>query len=314
MKVPEPYPSARAVGSAMKGAAQRASKIDPSVSVAERIRQEQFRRFLSRIFSEEEGTFLLKGGTGILARVPNARATVDIDLFRTGYTLEESVAELRRLASINIGDHFRFEYRSTRPILVGGEQGYAEGLEVRFDVFLGVKPMGGLKVDLARGAGVTAEIELQHPTAALTLPKLPSNPYRLYPVVDQIADKVCATIMKYAGRDSTREKDLVDLVVFASIQGILSEPLRLALTAECRRRSLPQVDKYIVPSAWGHSYSRMARDVPACNGYSTIQAAMQLMESFLDPILSGEVSEAIWDPSLRSWQARTSEERGPWFE
>lgn len=39
------------------------------------------------------------------------------------------------------------------------------------------------------------------------LPRLVSHAYRLYPIVDQIADKVCATMQTYHDRPSSREKD-----------------------------------------------------------------------------------------------------------
>ena len=36
-------------------------------------------RFLCRIFSEDDPRFLLKGGAGMLVRIPGARATKDVD-------------------------------------------------------------------------------------------------------------------------------------------------------------------------------------------------------------------------------------------
>ena len=85
----EPYPDARAVEMAIKTAAQATFVVDSSVSVSERIRQAYFDRLLCRVFSEGPSSqWVLKGGTGMLARVPNARATMDIDLFVNGYTLD----------------------------------------------------------------------------------------------------------------------------------------------------------------------------------------------------------------------------------
>jgi hypothetical protein len=49
----------------------------------QRIRLEHFNRFLSRDFSEgPDSEWVLKGATGLLARVPSTRATLDIDLYR----------------------------------------------------------------------------------------------------------------------------------------------------------------------------------------------------------------------------------------
>jgi hypothetical protein len=70
-------------------------------------------------------------------------------------------------------------------------------------------------VDLAVGTGITGEVTTTEPANALDLPRLVRHQYRLYLVVDQIADKVCATMTAYNQRMSSREKDLVDLVVFA---------------------------------------------------------------------------------------------------
>jgi nucleotidyltransferase AbiEii toxin of type IV toxin-antitoxin system len=93
----EPYPSAAGVEAAIKDAARKAAAADPSLPVNERIRLEYFNRFLSRVFSEGDGSeWLLKGGTGMLARVPSTRTTLDIDLFHNGFTLDQALADLQR--------------------------------------------------------------------------------------------------------------------------------------------------------------------------------------------------------------------------
>lgn len=191
----EQYGSARAVQAAIRDAARKQNKYNPSVSIDELMRQETFRRLLTRVFLDPESEWLLKGGTSVLARVPNARATKDIDLYRLVYTLNQSLSELRRLVEHDIGDHFRFVYRTSEQILAAEQQMYTEGLRVTLEVFIGAQPWSPVKIDLAVGAGVTDASETRHPAAALHLPKLPSAPYRLYPVVDQIADKICATMM-----------------------------------------------------------------------------------------------------------------------
>ena len=99
MSEPEPYPTARGVEDAIKAAARRAQSEDPALNTGERIRLEYFNRFLCRVFSDgPDSEWVLKGGTGMLARVPSARATLDIDLYRSGYGPDEAVEDLRRLA------------------------------------------------------------------------------------------------------------------------------------------------------------------------------------------------------------------------
>ena len=298
----QPYPNARAVEAAIRDAARKAHGLDPSISVSERIRQEHFRRLLCRVFSEgEDSEWLLKGGTGILARVPSARATRDIDLFGSGFTLDQALEDLRRLAAVDLGDHFRFVYAGHSGTLGGDAQPYTDGYRVSFDVYVGAQKRSGLNVDLAVGAGLTAVVSWQPPANGLELPRLVSHDYRLYPVVDQIADKVCATMMLYSGKPSSREKDLIDLVVLATTQTMTGTELNSAIQAESRRRGLAHFDHFVVPGVWGAAYARMARDVPCCEEFRTVQAAGELMAKFIDPALSNRLQGMRWSPGERSW-------------
>ncbi len=298
----QPYPNARAVEAAILDAARKAHAVDPSVSVSERIRQEHFRRMLCRVFSEgADSEWLLKGGTGILARVPSARATRDIDLFRSGFTLDLALEDLRRLAAVDLADHFRFVYAGHSGTLGGDAQPYTDGYRVSFDIYVGAQKRSSLNVDLAVGAGLTAVVIRQAPSNGLELPRLVSHDYRLYPVVDQIADKVCATMMLYSGKPSSREKDLIDLVVLATTQTMTGTELNTAIRAESRRRGLEPFEHFIVPGAWGAAYTRMARDVPYCEGFRTVRAAGDLMAKFIDPALSTRLQGMRWSPGERSW-------------
>ena len=201
----EPYPTAAGVEAAIKDAAKKAAAADPSLNVNERIRLEHFNRFLSRVFSDgEESEWLLKGGTGMLARVPSARTTLDIDLYRDGFTLDQALADLRRLASADLGDHFRFEYAGHEKSIGGEAQPYTDGYVVTFEVFIGARSRGTINVDLAVGAGLTGPVTAADPANVLDLPRLVRHEYRLYPVVNQIADKVCTTMQTYHDRPSSR--------------------------------------------------------------------------------------------------------------
>lgn len=304
MTEPEPYGSPAAVEAAIRDAARNAFARDPSVSVSERIRQEHFHRFLSRVFSEEEDSeWLLKGGTGMLARVPSARTTKDIDLYRSGFTLDQALHELRRLASIDLGDHFRFVYTGHTASVVGEGQPYTDGYSVYFDVYVGAQKRTQLRVDLAVGAGLTAEVTRQTPANALRIPRLMRHDYRLYPVADQIADKVCATMMLYSGSPSSCEKDLIDLVVFAATHDVDGDALLRAIQTEARRRGLEPFTRFVIPSGWGAAYARMAKSVPHCSDSSTVDRARALMAEFIDPVLGGAAEGARWSHASRGWTA-----------
>ena len=75
------YPDARAVEAAIKAAAKSAHDSDPARLTGDLIRQTYYDRFLCRVFSESDASeWVLKGGTGMLARIPTARRTLDADL------------------------------------------------------------------------------------------------------------------------------------------------------------------------------------------------------------------------------------------
>lgn len=302
MAEPEPYSAPRGVENAIKDAARRAAADDPSLDVNKRIQLEYFNRFLSRVFSEaEDSEWVLKGGTGMLARVPSTRATRDIDLYRRGFSLTQALDDLIRLAAIDLGDHFRFQYVSHTQSIGNDTQPYTEGYQVRFEIFIGLSAKDSLQVDLAVGTGITGEVTKTDPANALDLPRLVSHQYRLYPVVDQIADKVCATMTEYNERTSSREKDLVDLVVFATTQDIDGAALRIAITTEARRRQMEPFDYFVVPATWGAGYTKLSRPVPHCSDYRSVDLAADLAKRLIDPALSGDADGKTWSHETLSW-------------
>jgi hypothetical protein len=299
---PEPYSTPRGVEDAIKDAARRATAADPSLDINKRIQLVYFNRLLCRVFSEaEDSEWVLKGGTGMLARVPSSRATRDIDLYRRSVTLSQALDDLIRLASIDLGDHFRFQYVSHTDSIGNDTQPYTDGFQVKFEIFIGLASKGSLQVDLAVGTGITGEVAWIDPASSLALPRLVSHRYRLYPVVDQIADKVCATMTEYDQRASSREKDLVDLVVFATTQEIDGTALRVAILAEARRRQLAPFDSFAVPSAWGAGYAKLSKPVPHCADYRSVGLAADLAKRLIDPALSGYADGKTWSPASLSW-------------
>ncbi|MDR1077242.1 MAG: hypothetical protein LBL55_00975 [Propionibacteriaceae bacterium] len=76
------YSDWRSVEQAIKRAAIKAHAADPARQIEDAIRQVHHDRFLCRVFAgDTHGVWVLKGGTGMLARVPNTRRTQDIDLY-----------------------------------------------------------------------------------------------------------------------------------------------------------------------------------------------------------------------------------------
>jgi hypothetical protein len=172
-----PYPTPAGVESAIADAAKKATVADASLDANKRIQLEYFNRFLSRVFSEgAESEWVLKGGTGLLARVPSTRSTRDIDLYRHGLSLTQALDDLIRLAAMDLEDHFRFEYAGHTDSIGTDTQPYTEGYQVKFDILIGLSAKGSLQVDLAVGAGNTGDVTTAEPATMLALPRLASHP------------------------------------------------------------------------------------------------------------------------------------------
>jgi len=296
------YADWRAVEMAIKSAAKKAHQADRSRLVDDLIRQAYHDRFLSRVFSDGDASeWVLKGGSGMLARVPNARRTLDADLYQEGYDKERALADLRRLAEVDLGDFFTFTYREHHTILTDDLQPYADGYRVTFEATLGPKPVDAIKVDLSTHVGATQGVTVTEPANRLPLPRLMSNPYRLYPLPEQIADKVCATLADHNGRPSSREKDLVDLVIIALTQTVDADQTSAAIQHEARMRRIALPERFTLPTTWGAAYTKLARNTSAAR--HTFDDAQALVSRFVDPVLAGTVAGAAWNLANLAWES-----------
>ena len=136
----------------------------------------------------------------------------------------------------------------------------------------------------------------------LMIPGLVRPRYRLYPLVDSIADKVMAIVETHHGRPSTRFRDLVDLVLIAHSQQVGADELAAALASERLRRDLWKVEELAVPDEelWRIGYGTVAREAPGV-AEKTLAEALPLAKRFVDPALAGVIG-ATWHPAALAWR------------
>jgi hypothetical protein len=280
-------------------------RADGEVTTANLQRQFVYDRFLARVFSVSGEDWVLKGGGALLVRVRSARHSQDLDLFRRTGTIKLAIAELQAAAAIDLADHFRFEVGVKELLTDRPGQPGTELAVLHVDAYAGVKRVAEFTVDVVVGSIVTAAVERKAPDALVEIAGLRSPDYLLYPMVDHIADKVCATFEVHPpdGRPSSRDRDLVDLVVIARTQVVPASQLRIAIEAERLNRSLPPIRAYATPPGWRATYARLARGVAECREHRTYDRAVSLVQTFLDPVLQGSVTTDRWDPRLQAWSA-----------
>lgn len=297
------YRTGEALWEAINQRIRELVRADAQLAVANLQRQFVYDRFLARLFSVSGEDWVLKGGSALLIRVRSARHSQDLDLFRRTGTLESATAELAAAAAVDLADHFRFEVhlkevRSERP----GQPGTELAL-LHVDAYIGVKRVVQFSVDVVVGGIVTGPAERVVPDPVVVIAGLTNPAYLLYPMVDHIADKVCATFEVHPpdGRASSRDRDLVDLVVIARTQVVAAAELNTAVEAERLNRNLPQFSNYSTPPAWRMTYARLARNVAECRDHRTYDRAVELVQAFLDPVLQKSVTTGRWDPRVRAW-------------
>ena len=265
-------------------------------------RQFAYDRLLARVFSAEPKAWVLKGATALLARLEgSARHTLDVDLYHRDARLDEAEAALRAAASADLGDYFRFTLDPGRHIAEGRAT-----LRVAVTAFLGATEFARFRVDLVSGVVMTGEPDDVPPLVSLDLPGIVSVHYRAYPIVDHIADKVCALVETHPrlgrpAQGSTRYRDIADLAVIAHTQQVDAAALRTALTSESGRRGIELPTALSAPAAsgWRTGYARVAKDVPGL-AERDLDTALVIVKRFLDPILGGTAS-GRWRPDRQLW-------------
>lgn len=282
----EGYASWAALAAALKAKAQQDLKSGATTkSVHEQLTLARFDRFLSRVFADGGEGWILKGGSAMLARIPDTRATKDLDL-GTDQDLDEAIRDLELRAQTEFGDHLSFELVRTVDTGRGSNQ---PGVRLRKAVFVTRdaqtgRNLGEVSVDVALTPAPIGTPEVVQPATRMALGKeLRTSPYRLYPLADHVADKVSGVMTTYGGRPSTRVKDLVDLVVISGTQQLNARELQKALDARRAASQIPaETAAFQIPASWKtgggrREFERLARTVGADPSPANAEASVGRM-------------------------------------
>jgi hypothetical protein len=260
-----------------------------------------FDRFLSRIFDDaQEHRWALKGGTAMLARLADARATTDIDLLHQEHDEDKAVKKLISAASLDRGDFLVFEFYDSGPILENENVPYLKGVKVRFGVRFGVKQLEHLTIDLSVTDELPSRIVEQIPANRLAIAGLKTSNYYLYPIENHIADKICAILQTYATGSSSRAKDLIDLVIIANNFSVSATTLEEALDSEFSLRRMVRPTGYVADKSWESTYETMAKSLQSAANHKKLHLAEALVNEFLFNIPKNQDSKS-WSNELGSW-------------
>jgi Nucleotidyl transferase AbiEii toxin, Type IV TA system len=265
-------------------------------SLAELQRQMAYDRLLERLYLVDDN-WVVKGATALLARDLAVRATIDIDIYRTG-AREVAEAELREAATRDIGDWFTFQLGPGRMVNDGA------GMRIPVTASVGATIWAEFHVDLVGSDLVmTGQPEAVPALARVLMPDVEQHGYRAYPLVDHVADKFAAMLERYGDREmpSTRYKDLVDLVAIVTEASVSADGQGIALASEAKRRGITLPPRFEVPDRdlWERGYAAEAARslLPTAR---TLDEALAVVRPFIDPLAAG-TARGSWDPVQRRW-------------
>ncbi len=292
------YKTAAALEMAVKAAA-KSSPLDTGRAVS----GFYFHRLLCRVFSRPKTPFMLKGGQSMLARTVDARATRDIDLLSQQSDLGSALEEIKALAAINLEDFITFEFLSAEHIKTEDE--YRSGLNVTFASYLGNKRMQDVSIDLVVNQIPCSEPEIMQPADRINIEGIPACDYRVYPLVNSLADKLCAMVEMHEGRPSSRVKDLVDVVIYATSMDIGGEELTKWVYTEASIRGIELPASFSAPAEWKSLFQATFKKLVSQTGlppdYADIFVAEALAADLYNPVLDKTVGISYWNHNELAW-------------
>jgi len=278
----------------------RAQSLASGVALVRLRKMIAFDRLLARLILAQPDAWVLKGGLALQLRLgKRARTTKDVDVL-----LQRPYPDIHQLlvraASLDVGDWFQFEItRSTDSV-----RGNFGGLRFHTQSLLDGRSFERFHVDVGVGDPVVESVEYLTMPALLKFADIRSTVIPCYPLTQQLAEKVHAYTRPHLSGESSRAKDLVDILLMAELGSINGQLLfqALQMTFNARKtHSLPQ-ELPFPPAAWSAPFRKMASGVGL--GYATLAEAGAAAQHFLNPILQGEVMGA-WDPAAWSWACIT---------
>ncbi len=260
-----------------------------------------FERFLVRLAASESGGWVLKGAFALELRLGlRTRTTKDIDLGRADDE-EAATDHLNAAAGVDLGDFFSFDVRRT-PALDAATGFRAVRYTVRAD--LAGRLFEQFPVDIAFSESSPIQAEPLLGANSLEFAEVAALQLPVVSLEQHVAEKLHAYTGTFGHdeRESTRVKDLVDLVLIGEMAELDAERLRHAIATVFEGRASQPLPNAVPPppSSWGTPYAELARQV----GIETdLGAGHSAAAHLLDPVLRSEAG-GRWDPEARNWRLR----------
>lgn len=219
-----------------------------------------------------------------------------MDLHAVDISKQNIHRELQSLLSVDLGDYFSFQIQ--KPVDLP-----ATATSQRFAVvaFLDGRKFEQFHIDVGFDDHVLAQFELLVPPDFLSFAGVRASTILSYPVSQHLAEKLHAVIQERP-IESSRAKDMVDILLFASIGvEIQADELYQAVALVFKKRKTELPDSIMnLHTSWRGRFLRMAKEADL--SYTDFEEARGAVEAFVNPVLSRSVKKEMWRAARWKWQ------------
>jgi hypothetical protein len=223
-------------------------------------RQAAFDRLLCRLFQDETSPWLLKGGYAMELRIRTARTTRDIDLalrqsstMSKGWNVEAVTAMLRHASEINLADGFEFTIGDPTLDLDAAPYG---GARFPVEAQMAGRIFAQFHLDVSSGDVLREPYEVLEGRDWFGFAGLPRARVPAVSPEEQFAEKLHAYTLPRVGRENTRVKDLVDLVLLIERTKLDAARLPMAIHETFQRRKTHGIPPTLIspPASWSKPF------------------------------------------------------------
>lgn len=241
---------------------------------------------------------MLKGAVALDFRFQGTtRPTRDIDLGRTDDE-EAAIRDIGAAQELVPDDYFTFVAERTNSLTD------ADGLNaIRFHITVDLagRVFERFVVDIGFAEEATWTPDVVVTSDLLSFAGIDAIRLPALPLAQHIAEKLHAYTRRYGElqRESTRPKDLIDILLIARSAPLDASSLRRALETIFEQRGQQALPASLPPppAGWTRSFAQLAAEVDV---ESDLDAAFTTAAAFLDPILGGR-DDGTWNPRQRAW-------------
>jgi hypothetical protein len=242
-------------------------------------------RFLARVVAALPEQARLKGGYALELRLHRARATQDVDLAMRDVRAAEGLEALRDAAALDLGDYLAYRIEATTR---GAPQGAPYGGE-RLTV---VPELGGQRfmpfpLDVGLGDADPSSPDVLRGAIDLTFAGLAPLAVPAVSVAVHVSEKLHAlSFPRSDGRENSRVKDLVDVVLLHQVALADVQAMRRAVAATFERRGTHELPPRIeVPvRSWAREYRKLATALQLDAGATTVERGAEILNDLVNAI------------------------------